>query len=70
MEPGSFYQYGEQSLNLQAHPPDLINTGLSQSLLDDDDMDTVPDIYTKIFIGGLNSITTNGKYDHSILKFL
>ena len=66
MEPGSFYQYGEQSLNLQAR----FDKHRIESLLDDDDMDTVPDIYTKIFIGGLNSITTNGKYDHSILKFL
>jgi len=57
MEPSGFDSFREQpsDMHYRFEPNRIV------SLLEDDDIDAVSDIYTKIFIGGLNSITTNGK---------
>ena len=57
MKAGGFYKYGDGTQIM--HQP--FDKRTIESLLDDEGLDNSPDIYTKIFIGGLNSITTNGK---------
>ena len=57
MKAGGFYKYGDGTQIM--HQP--FDKRTIESLLDDEVLDESPDIYTKIFIGGLNSITTNGK---------
>jgi hypothetical protein len=66
MEPGGFDSFIEQpsDMHFRFDPNRIV------SLLDDDDLELSSDIYTKIFIGGLNSDTTNGKYIRIIWNVL